>query len=261
MNGGCCGGGEKKVSKDALAVAGAILTGCLVIAAAMFVASPKVSQVVDSGAGAQKAGQPNKPEVTFDMIKGLFGDKHISFGDKDRKVLFVEFSDPSCPACHIAGGKNKEYMKKAGPGYVAPIPEMKKLVDAGKASFVWVYLNGHGNGDLAAESLYCAQETGKFWEVHDLLMSDAGYKLLNETVGSDRSNSGILADFLKSAVKPADMKACLESSKYADHLAQDIAVAQQFGVAGTPSLFVNAKNFHGAYSFKDMQATVDQYLK
>lgn len=272
MSGGCCGGREERVSKDALAVAGAILLGSIVIAATMYIVSPKVSTVAAPAAADTAKQQPGeeKPEVTMDMVKGLFGKGSVSFGDVNSKVVFTEFSDPSCPFCHVAAGKNpglnKEInaqfvMVQDGGSYVAPVPEMKKLVEEGKAGFVWVYNDGHGNGRLASEALYCAHEKGKFWEVHDLLMSGAGYKMVNETVKNDRKKSGVLADFLKSAVKPADMKACIDSGKYTKRLTEDMAVAQAFGSGGTPAFFVNTTLFSGAYSFKDIQSTVDQFLK
>jgi protein-disulfide isomerase len=270
MNGGCCGGGEKKVSKDALAVAGAILVGSLVIAATMFVISPKTASVALPAGDAKQPVGEEKPEVTLDQVKALFGKGSVAFGDVESKVVFTEFSDPSCPFCHVAAGKNPSLNKEInaqfvmaadGGSYVPPVPEMKKLIDAKKAGYVWVYNDGHGNGRLAAEALYCAHEKGKFWEAHDLLMSAAGYTLTNETVKNDRKKAGVMADFLKSAVKPADMKACLESGKYTKRLTEDMAVAKAFGSGGTPAFFVNTTLFSGAYSFTDMQATVDQFLK
>ncbi|MFA7301708.1 MAG: thioredoxin domain-containing protein [Candidatus Shapirobacteria bacterium] len=205
-------------------------------------------------------------EITIDQVKDLFNDKNIAFGNKDSKLLFVEFSDPSCPYCHVAAGKNgdlnkqmgQQFILKADGGtYVAPVPEMKKLVDAGIAAYVWIYANGHGNGELATVAQYCAQEKGKFWEVHDLLMSDKGYEMLNTTVKTDKTKTGVLADFLDSAVKSSDMKACIDSGKYESRLTQDMAIAKEFGFQGTPSFFVNTTNFSGAYSFTDMQVAID----
>lgn len=216
------------------------------------------------------AQQPTKPVVDIDQVKALFNDNNIAFGDKNNKLLFVEFSDPSCPYCHAAAGKNgalnkqmgQQFILKAdGGSYVAPVVEIKKLVDAGKAGFVWLYANGHGNGELATVAQYCAKEKGKFWEVHDLLMSESGYELLNTTIKTDKTKTGELATFLKSAVDPAEMKGCLESGKYDGRLTQDMAIAQQFGFQGTPSFFVNTTNFSGAYSFVDMQGAVDGALK
>lgn len=218
----------------------------------------------------QAAGQPATPTVTLDKIKELFtAGNNMKFGDEKKKVLFVEFSDPSCPFCHVAAGKDGEVNKQMGDRfklaadggtYVPPVEEMKKLVDAGKASFVWVYSPGHGNGEMGTKALYCAFEKGKFWEVHDLLMSNAGYNLLNNDVKNDKSKSGQVADFLKPAIDASFMKSCIDSGKYEARIASDTALAVQYGAQGTPGFYVNTTNFAGAYSWTDMKSAVDAAL-
>lgn len=234
-----------------------------------------VNNTAAAQAGTQtaQAGTPAQatPTVTLDQIKTIFADKkNLIFGNLNSKLLFVEFSDPSCPYCHIAGGKDGELnkqvgdrfkLKEDGGTYVAPVTEMKKLVDQGKAAFAWVFSPGHGNGELATQALYCAQDQGKFWPVHDLLMSNAGYNLLNQTVQNDKTKIPQLVDLLKPVINTNTMTECLTSGKYAGRIQTDEALAKQFGVEGTPSFYVNDKNFGGAYSFTDMQSVVDAALK
>lgn len=205
--------------------------------------------------------------INIDQVKALFNDKNIVLGNKDSKLLIVEFSDPSCPYCHAASGKNSALnkqmggqflLKSDGGSYVAPEEEIKKLADSGKAGFVWLYANGHGNGELATQAFYCANEKGKFWEVHDKLMSAEGYELINTTVKNDKTKSGIMADFLKGAVDPKSMKECLESGKYANRLSEDMTTAQSMGFEGTPYFIINTTRFVGAYSFTEMQGAVDE---
>lgn len=205
--------------------------------------------------------------INIDQVKALFNDKNIVLGNKDSKLLIVEFSDPSCPYCHTASGKNPALnkqmgeqfvLKSDGGSYVAPEEEIKKLADSGKAGFVWLYANGHGNGELATQAFYCANEKGKFWEVHDKLMSAEGYELINTTVKNDKTKSGIMADFLKGAVDPKSMKECLESGKYANRLSEDMTTAQSMGFEGTPYFIINTTRFVGAYSFTEMQGAVDE---
>lgn len=268
---------EEKFGRDALLVAGSVLLAGLIIAGSIVlvtqkfsspaVTAPVAKDTTTAGAGAQ---QPTDQTITMDQVKGLFNGKNITFGKKDAKVVFVEFSDPSCPYCHVAAGQNpnlnkqigtKFTMVKDGGTYVAPVPEMKKLVDAGKAGFVWIYTNGHGNGEMGTKALYCANEKKKFWEVHDLLMSEAGYNMMNTDVKNDKTKAGVVADFLKSAVSTSDMKSCLESGKYDSRIADDTATATTFGLSGTPKFLINTEQFKGAYSFTDMQPSVDKYLK
>ncbi len=212
----------------------------------------------------------DKPNVSIEQIKDLFKKDVIKFGDANKKVLLVQISDPSCPYCQIAAGKNPELNAQAGDRfklvsdggtYLAPVPEMKKLVDGGKASYVYIYQNGHGNGEMAQKALYCAYEQGKFWEVHDLLMTNGGYNLINNTVKNDKTQSQTLADFFKSAVDAGKLKSCLDSGKYDDRIASDIELAKSIGVGGTPGFFVNTTNFAGAYSWNDMKSVVDEALK
>ncbi len=210
------------------------------------------------------------PAVSLNTIKGLFSKDLIKFGDASRKVLFVEMSDPSCPYCHAADGQDHAIYKSLGATfqlvadggkYVSPTVEMKKLVDSGQASFVYIYYPGHGNGEMGMKALYCANEKGKFWEAHNLIMNDAGYTLMNTTVKNDKTQSQAVADFLKSVVDPSFMKTCLDSGKYDARLQSDQALATSLSIQGTPDFYVNSTNFPGAYSYTDMASTVTSALK
>lgn len=237
-----------------------------------------------SGATATATNPPTQPTaapVSLDTIKGLWNKDIIKLGDVNKKVLFVEVGDPSCPYCHVAGGVDGPLNKAVGSSftlvadggtYVAPVAEMRKLVDSGQASFAYIYFPGHGSGEMAMKALYCANEKGKFWAAHDLLMSDPGYQIENGVdsaqqptkgpiVKNDKTQSGALADFLKSAVDSTFMKSCLDSGKYDSRLTADMAIATSLGVQGTPGFFVNSASYPGAYSWNDMKATVDTALK
>lgn len=235
----------------------------------------KVKSLEKGGSGTTTA-QPTakaQPTVSLSTIKGLFDKDLVKFGDKDRKVLFVEISDPSCPYCQVAAGLNPELNRQVDPTndtfklvsdggkYLAPVPEMKKLVDSGKASFIWIYSPGHGNGEMGTKALYCANEKGKFWEAQDLLMTKKGYDLLNNTIKNDKTRAGDLATFLKSAVDSAFLRECLDSGKYDARLASDTQIASSLGFQGTPDFFVNSTNFAGAYNWTDIKSTVDAALK
>jgi protein-disulfide isomerase len=233
----------------------------------------KVSSLEEEGVTTKNTtaqAQPTLPAVKIDTIKGLFSKDVLKFGDTNRKVLFVEIADPSCPYCAAADGKNRTIYKSLGEKfklnidggqYIAPAVEMKKLVDAGKASYVYIYYPGHSNGELGMKALYCSQEKGKFWEARDLIMNDEGYTLMNTTVKNDKAQSGVVADFLKGAVDADFMKSCLESGKYDSRLVSDQTLAIELGVQGTPGFFINEKMFPGAYSWNDMKSVVETALK
>lgn len=212
--------------------------------------------------------QPAKPIIELAQVKDAFNKATIKFGDGKGKLVILEISDPSCPYCQIAGGKNKELNTQSGQfklvedggTYLAPVPEIKKLVDQGKASFALIYSPGHGSGEMGMKTLYCAFEKGKFWEANDLIMSNAGYDLMNNTVKNDKTQSGAIADFLGSVTDASSMKSCLDSGKYDGQLSTDAGLASSIGVSGTPGFFINATNFAGAYSYKDMESVVNVAL-
>ncbi len=229
-----------------------------------------VAKGTTTGTTTQAGDQPAKPQVSLSTIKDLFKKDVVRFGDANKKLLFVEVADPSCPYCHAAAGKNPELNRQIGERfkldtdggtYAAPVVEMRKLVDAGNASYVYIYSNGHGNGELAQKALYCAHEKGKFWAVHDRLMTNEGYNLINNDVKNDKANAGKLADFVKNQVDAAFVKSCLESGKYDGRIAEEQSLAGSLGVQGTPGFFVNTTNFAGAYAWADMKSAVDGALK
>lgn len=218
----------------------------------------------------QQAQPPPPTTVSLDAVKKLFSDGYLKFGDANRKALFVEVSDPSCPFCHIAGGKNPELSKQVGAqfqyktdggSYVPPLPEMRKLVDQGKASYVMIFGNGHGNGRLATEAMYCAYEKGKFWEVHDELMNNKGYDLLNNTVKNDKANIPALVNYLSSSIDSNFLTKCLQDGKYTDKIARDEQLIPQLGFQGTPHFIINTTIFGGAQNYSQMESAVKSALE
>lgn len=234
-------------------------------------------QILEKGGVAPAAAQPAAqqqptppPAVTQDQIKKAYDGAFLRWGDKNKKLVFVEIADPSCPYCHIAAGKNPQLNAQAGDRfklvsdggtYKPPVPEIEKLVKNNQASLVYLYTPGHGNGEMGMKALYCAMEKNKFWEVHDLLYSSAGYDLLNNTVKNDKAKSGELATFLKAVIDSKFLKSCLDSGKYDKRLTDEVTLTRSLGVTGTPGFFVNTTLFAGAYSYTDMESAVKTALQ
>lgn len=228
-----------------------------------------------TGAATQQAlpqGQQPAPAqtVSLDNVKKLFTTGYIHFGDANKKVLIMEITDPSCPFCHVAGGQNPELAKQMnsnfqyitdGGTYDPPVTEIKKLVDDGKASYAVIFGNGHGNGLLGMQALYCAFDKGKYWEVHSKLMSNAGYDLLNNKVLNDKKNIPQLVDFLSDAIDSGYLSDCLTSAKYEKTLARDQQLDPTFSFQGTPHFIVNTTIYGGAVNYKNgMEANVNNLL-
>lgn len=249
-------------------VVGAYLLGVYKTKTEFLEKSPNtVAQV----AGADAAAQPAAPKpLDIAKVNELFADKtNLVLGNPDAKIKFVEFSDTSCPFCHVAAGRNPELSKQMNPNFVAvedggtyvpPVLEIKKLIDQGKAALAWIYTPGHGNGEVGTLALYCANEQGKFWQAHDKLMSNEGYTLINDKVKNDRTKVADMADFLGASLDSKKLKSCLESKKYESRISGDPQIASSFGYGATPTFFINDKVVEGASSWTTSFAPIVEPL-
>lgn len=250
----------------AILICSLMISVSILVSGGIIKIGPKVTQTITQPVASV---QPTAQPITLGAVKSAFNKSAIKLGDTNKKLVVIEVADPSCPYCSIAVGKNPDLNKQAGSqftlvsdggSYVAPVPEIAKLVKDGKASFAYIYTRGHGNGEMATKALYCASEKGKFWEVHDLLMGGGGYDLMNNEVKNDKAKSGDLAGFLQTVFDPVLMKACLDSGRYDSRLQEDVSLAGSLGISGTPGFYLNDTLFAGAYNYKDMEPTVKAAL-
>ena len=164
-------------------------------------------------------------------------------GSADAPVTVVEFMDYECPYCQDFGSKTFPIIKE-------------KYVATGQVR--WVAgdfpLPRHPRARPAAIAAACAGEQGKFWEMHDELLRNAG-QLRN-------------ADFAKHAEKlgldAAAFTACNARTDHGERLDVGIAAARAIGVGGTPSFLVGASRTGVARGRlargSDLAAVIASYL-
>ncbi len=176
-------------------------------------------------------------------------------GNDDAPITIVEFSDFSCPFCGAASGKTEsavEYMKSRDSSWEAPIPKIiEEYVDTGKARLVFKYFPGHGAGEDAMKVAWCADEQGKFWEVHDVFFE-------NQNLIEDAEKLKELA--VEAGVDRAKLEECYESGRYDGGLASDTNEGRAAGVSGTPTFFINGKVVSGAQSFSVFRQMIEAEL-
>jgi len=116
--------------------------------------SSKVEDYSDSLQQAAKSGSFNPEPKEIDI-----GNAPVR-GDKDAKVIIVEFSDFQCPFCARAHPTMQQVLKEY----------------AGKVKLVYKHfplISIHPMAEKAAEASECAKDQGKFWEFHDKLFENA----------------------------------------------------------------------------------------
>lgn len=158
-------------------------------------------------------------------------------GNKDAAVTIVTFSDYQCPFCTRAEAVVDEVMKKYD----------------GKVKLIFrdFPLEFHNNAKGAAQASECAEEQGKFWEMHKAMFADQN-KLDKDSLVATAGTIGLNTESFKS---------CLESGKYAAEVDKDMAEGKEYGVTGTPAFFINGIMIEGAQPLEEFSRVIDAELK
>ena len=163
-------------------------------------------------------------------------DDHVR-GDKNAKVTLVEYSDFQCPYCGNF------------------TPTLDRIMEEYKGEVKLIYRHFpltsiHPNAQKAAEASECANDQGKFWEMHDKMFTD-------------QNNLGV--DSLKAMAKSLGLNTskfneCLDDGKYAQKVTDSETEGITYGVEGTPATFVNGTLVSGALPYDSIKSVIDSAL-
>lgn len=168
-------------------------------------------------------------DLVIPETKTLPNPDGLSLGDPNAPAVIEVFEDFQCPACQFFTEN------------IEPLI-LQYLVETGKARLVFRHYPfidgvGAGNGgesDQAANAAMCANEQGKFWDMQTVIYANWN----GENLGN-LSNRRLQA--MAEAIN-LDMNAfnsCFRDNKYRDAIQADFDRAEELGVSGTPSVFVN----------------------
>lgn len=169
-------------------------------------------------------------------------------GNPDAPITIVEFSDFQCPFCRRL--------------FSQTLPQLEeKYIKSGTVKFVYrdfPLTSIHGLAQTYAEAGECADEQGKFWQMHDKIFEE-----------QDKRGGGTITDFTVGDIKNwareigldgATFDQCLDSGKHADEVAKDFSDGERAGVTGTPATFVNGRLIPGAVPFSEFQKVIEEEL-
>ena len=160
-------------------------------------------------------------------------------GDKNSKVVLVEYSDFECPACRVFYLLLKDIEAKYGT----------------KMELVYRYfpLSYHANSLLAAQAAQAAGKQGKFWEMHDLLFegqdswANQNGTDAEETFVSYARSLGLNTSQFKNDLNSPETKAKIEG---------DYQGGVKSGVDATPTFFLNGKKLPPPASYADFENNI-----
>lgn len=162
-------------------------------------------------------------------------------GSPDAPVEVIEYADYECPACQQFE--------------VVQFPAVKRqLIDTGKLR--WVYrdfpLDIHRFARLAAHAVACADDQGRFLEMHGRIYQGHG----------DWSRRGNAAPVFEDYAREAGLDVgryneCMESQRFAGRIQASVQQGAALGVGSTPSFVIGGRIYPGGLSSDELRRVVD----
>ena len=109
----------------------------------------------------------------------------------------------------------------------------------------------HPQAQKAAEASLCANDQGKFWQLHDAMFAN------QQALGVDQ----LKAKAVELGLNAETFNSCLDSNKYAAQVATDLKEGSTAGVSGTPAMFINGRFVNGAVPFEEIASIVEDELQ
>jgi Na+/H+ antiporter NhaA len=173
------------------------------------------------------------PEDILDLSEDVDSERDHTRGPDDAPVTLVEYGDFQCPYCGQAESVIRELLSSFGDD----------------VRYVWRHLpltDVHNNAQLAAEASEAAAAQGKFWEYYGALLTHQD-ELSPKDLGHYAEELGLDMDRFWDE---------LRRHVYAARVAEDVSTADESGVSGTPSFFINGRRYQSAYDIDTLTAAV-----
>ena len=176
------------------------------------------------------------------------GDAIYVLGKSDAPLTMVEFTDYQCPFC--------------GRFETTTFHEIKRnYIDTGKLRLIVRDLplsDMHPFALKAAQSVHCAGDQGKFWEMKELVFKNQS-KLDGDSLAGYAKDLSLNGDTFKS---------CMADGKHLKEIGDEAKYAQSLGITGTPTFIigksagdsVEGKVIVGAQPLAAFEAVIDEML-
>ncbi len=190
----------------------------------------------------RRLAEAQAPPPADDVIWKAVAAGAPSRGSLVAKVTIVEFGDYQCPFCTKAEDAMKQVLAAFG--------DSVRVVwrDAPLA----FHEHALAAAELAREARAEKGEAG-FWAAHDALLERKGR-------GGDLSDEGLSQIGQSLGLDAAAVTSALASAKYMDAIEDDEALADDIGVEGTPTFFVNGRKVVGALPFEELRPLVAEEI-
>ena len=157
------------------------------------------------------------------------------FGNINAPLVIVEFADFECPICAQA------------------FPAIREISQKYQNDILYIFRQypiKADNSMLAAQASLCANEQGKFWNLHDRLYIN------QDNIASDEDFKNVLT---ASGLDLDQLSTCLSQEKYRTEVLEDMQDALNLDVQGTPTFFINGNKLEGAVPIDQWEQIISKY--
>jgi protein-disulfide isomerase len=202
-----------------------------------------VIAVIGLGALSWVATRPKATATTIDPSLPALKAEGYLLGSPTAPVEVIEFADFECPGC----------------GQFATLTEpdiRARLVNTGQVRmrFMDFPLSLHKNTWDASLAASCANEQGKFWEMHDLIFQNQD-KWNGEATSRPR---GPLSDLAKSlGLDMTKYGSCMDTEKYRAQVQANLLEGERRQVQQTPTFVIGTQMIPGALPFDAFKKMID----
>ena len=196
---------------------------------------------------AWSATRPKRGVTDIDLKADPTQARGYLLGDTTAPVKVLEFADFECPACANFATLTEPDVRK-------------QLVQTGKVSYRYFDfpLPMHRNTWDASNAAACADEQGKFWEMHDALFANQD-RWNGEATSSPK---GALKGYAKAIGLDVDKwEQCYDQQRYRSRIAANRAEAERRNVGSTPTFVIGNKLIPSAISYDQFVQYVNDAQK
>jgi protein-disulfide isomerase len=167
-------------------------------------------------------------------------------GSPTAPIEIIEFADFECPGC----------------GQFATLTEpdiRSRLINTGqiRMRFLDYPLPMHKNTWDASLAAACANDQGKFWEMHDLIFQNQD-KWNGEATSRPRGPLGELAK--RVGLDMSKYESCMDAETHRAQIQGNLAEAERRQIGQTPTFVIGDKVIPGAIPFDQFKRLVDEEL-
>lgn len=163
-------------------------------------------------------------------------------GDENAPVTIVEYASMTCPHCANF--------------HTQVLPELKKnYVDTGKVKLIFREFPLDARAYAASMLARCADKQFYF------PMTDVLFKQQSVWARAEDPRPALLQIAKLAGFTQESFEACLKNQELLDNVnATRSKAAEEFGVNGTPSFFINGEKYSGNYTVEAMSEAIDSLL-